>query len=47
MIVFDDCDIESTVNGCIFGSFIAAGQTCIAGSRVLVHEKIYEQFKVA
>jgi acyl-CoA reductase-like NAD-dependent aldehyde dehydrogenase len=25
MIVFEDCDIDSTVNGVIFGTFIAAG----------------------
>jgi acyl-CoA reductase-like NAD-dependent aldehyde dehydrogenase len=33
------------VNACVFGTFIAAGQTCIAGTRYLVHEKIYDEFK--
>lgn len=45
MIVFDDVDIDSIVKGVMFGTFIAAGQTCIAGTRLLVHENIYEQFK--
>jgi len=41
MIVFNDADIEEAVNGCVFGSFIASGQTCIAGTRLLVQEDIY------
>jgi len=44
MIVFDDADIEQAVNGCAFGSFVATGQTCIAGTRLLVHEDIYDDF---
>ena len=36
-IVFPDADVESAVNGIIAGVFAAAGQTCVAGSRVLVH----------
>jgi acyl-CoA reductase-like NAD-dependent aldehyde dehydrogenase len=32
------------VNGAAFATFVAAGQTCIMGSRVLVHESIYEKF---
>ena len=42
-IVFSDADVESAVNGVIAGIFAAAGQTCIAGSRLLVHEDIAEQ----
>lgn len=36
-IVFGDADIDSAVNGIMAGIFAAAGQTCVAGSRVLVH----------
>ncbi|RVA64251.1 aldehyde dehydrogenase family protein, partial [Mesorhizobium sp. M7A.F.Ca.CA.001.08.2.1] len=43
-IVFDDADIESAVNGAISGIFAASGQTCIAGSRLLVHRKIHDRF---
>ncbi|SHN15596.1 aldehyde dehydrogenase [Cryptosporangium aurantiacum] len=43
-IVFPDADLSNAVNGVIAGVFAATGQTCMAGSRVLVHEDIYEQF---
>lgn len=42
-IVFDDANIASAVNGAISGIFAASGQTCIAGSRLLVHRKIHDQ----
>ena len=42
-IIFDDANIESAVNGAISGIFAATGQTCIAGSRLLVHRKIHDQ----
>ncbi|TAL82122.1 MAG: aldehyde dehydrogenase [Candidimonas sp.] len=43
-IVFDDADIVSAVNGAISGIFGAAGQSCVAGSRLLVHDRIAEEF---
>lgn len=43
-IVFDDADINEAVNGAISGIFAATGQTCIAGSRLLLQESIYEEF---
>jgi len=43
-IVFDDADIDNAVKGAISGIFAATGQTCIAGSRLLVQEKIHNQF---
>jgi len=46
-IVFPDADLPNAVNGVIAGIFAATGQTCMAGSRVLVHEDIYEQFSKA
>ncbi len=42
-IVFDDADLESATNGVISGIFAATGQTCIAGSRLLVHRSIETQ----
>lgn len=40
-IVFDDVpDLESVANGVVAGIFAAAGQTCVAGSRLLAHEAI-------
>lgn len=41
-IVFSDADLERAVPGIIAGIFAAAGQTCIAGSRLLVSAEIYE-----
>ncbi|MHA1163962.1 MAG: aldehyde dehydrogenase [Alphaproteobacteria bacterium] len=43
-IVFDDCILEDAVNGAISGIFAATGQTCIAGSRLLVQESIHDKF---
>jgi aldehyde dehydrogenase (NAD+) len=42
--VFDDADIDNAVKGAISGIFAATGQTCIAGSRLLVQESIHDQF---
>ena len=42
-IVFDDADLPSAVNGAISGIFAATGQTCIAGSRLLVQRSIHDR----
>lgn len=34
----------STVNGVAFASFVASGQTCVSGTRIIVHEAIYDEF---
>ena len=44
VIVFDDAGVERAAAGAAFGAFIAAGQTCICGSRLLVQETIYDEF---
>ena len=43
-IVFDDADIEGAVRGVVSGIFAATGQTCIAGSRLLVQDSIHDAF---
>ena len=43
-IVFDDARIDDALSGAISGIFAASGQTCIAGSRLLVHESIHDRF---
>jgi aldehyde dehydrogenase (NAD+) len=43
-IVFDDCILDDAVSGAISGIFAATGQTCIAGSRLLVQETIHDVF---
>lgn len=42
-IVFPDADLEAAANGLIAGIFAAAGQTCIAGSRALIHTDVYDE----
>ncbi|HEU4975064.1 MAG TPA: aldehyde dehydrogenase [Baekduia sp.] len=42
-IVFDDADLDAAVEGVVGGIFAAAGQTCIAGSRVLVQAAIHDE----
>jgi acyl-CoA reductase-like NAD-dependent aldehyde dehydrogenase len=43
-IVFDDADLEQAVKGVVSGIFAATGQTCIAGSRALIHRPIHDEF---
>jgi len=43
-IVFDDADLENAAKGVISGILAATGQTCVAGSRLLVHESIHDRF---
>jgi (Z)-2-((N-methylformamido)methylene)-5-hydroxybutyrolactone dehydrogenase len=43
-IVFEDAEIENAIKGVISGIFAATGQTCIAGSRLLVQRRIHKTF---
>jgi aldehyde dehydrogenase (NAD+) len=43
-IVFDDAELDNAVKGVISGIFAATGQTCIAGSRLLVQRRIHDAF---
>ncbi|MHB1217194.1 MAG: aldehyde dehydrogenase [Alphaproteobacteria bacterium] len=43
-IVFADADMDNAVKGAISGIFAATGQTCVAGSRLLVQESIHNEF---
>jgi acyl-CoA reductase-like NAD-dependent aldehyde dehydrogenase len=40
LIVFEKADVDLAVNGIVFGSFIASGQTCVASTRIVVENKI-------
>jgi aldehyde dehydrogenase (NAD+) len=42
-VVFPDCDLDAAANGVIAGVFAATGQTCMAGSRLLVHEDVHDE----
>lgn len=41
-IVFPDADLPRAVSGAVSGVFAAAGQSCVAGSRLLVHRSVYD-----
>jgi aminomuconate-semialdehyde/2-hydroxymuconate-6-semialdehyde dehydrogenase len=43
-IIFDDCNLENTVKGVVRSGFLNQGQVCLCGSRILVQEKIYDDF---
>jgi len=43
VLVCDDCDVEGTVEGVLAAGFIASGQTCVTGSRIIVQEGVYEE----
>ena len=43
-IVFSDANLDQAVLGAISGIFAATGQTCIAGSRLLLEEQIHDEF---
>ena len=42
-LVFPDADLDAACNGIVAGIFAASGQTCIAGSRLIVHESIHDE----
>jgi aldehyde dehydrogenase (NAD+) len=43
-IIFEDVDLDEAVEGAHLGLFVNQGQSCCAGSRVFVEEKIYDEF---
>lgn len=43
-VVFEDADLESAVNGSVAGIFGATGQSCVAGSRLIIHESVADGF---
>ena len=43
VMVFEDADLESAVNGVLLSIFSASGQSCVAGSRLLLQESIREE----
>jgi acyl-CoA reductase-like NAD-dependent aldehyde dehydrogenase len=42
-VIFDDADLEAATNGIVAGIFAAAGQTCIAGSRLFVQRGVHDE----
>ncbi|MCR2821816.1 aldehyde dehydrogenase family protein [Lederbergia panacisoli] len=44
MIVLEDADLDKAVHSAIFGKFMHNGQICMAINRIIVHEKIHDEF---
>ncbi|WP_298854124.1 aldehyde dehydrogenase [uncultured Ruegeria sp.] len=42
-VVFADCDLDNAVNGILSGIFLSNGQTCVAGSRLIVEARLKEK----
>ncbi|HLG25680.1 MAG TPA: aldehyde dehydrogenase family protein [Candidatus Gracilibacteria bacterium] len=45
IIVMDDANLDLAVEGCIWAAFGTTGQRCTAASRIIVHKKVYEEFR--
>ncbi|MEV4603084.1 aldehyde dehydrogenase [Amycolatopsis sp. NPDC049253] len=41
-VVFPDADLDAAANGLVAGVFAATGQTCMAGSRLIVHADVHD-----
>jgi aminomuconate-semialdehyde/2-hydroxymuconate-6-semialdehyde dehydrogenase len=46
-IVFDDADFDAAVTTAVRAGFTNQGQVCLCGSRLLIHEKLYDRFLAA
>ena len=43
VIIFDDCDLDSAVEGVVDAIWFNQGQVCSAGSRILIQETVFEK----
>lgn len=43
-IVFDDARLDDAIHGVMAGIFVSLGQSCVAGSRLLLHDSIHDRF---
>lgn len=44
LIVFDDADLDNAVSGAMLANFYTQGEVCTNGTRVFVHDAIYDEF---
>jgi alpha-ketoglutaric semialdehyde dehydrogenase len=44
VIVMDDANLPLALEGVLFGAFGTSGQRCTATSRLILHEKVYDEF---
>ena len=43
VLIFDDADVDQSVAGAIFAAYVATGQTCVQGARILIARGIYDR----
>lgn len=44
-VVDEDTDLDDAIERIVFGAYYQSGQSCISVQRILIHEKLYEEFK--
>ena len=44
LIVFEDADLENAVSGALLANFYTQGEVCTNGTRVFVHDSLYDEF---
>lgn len=44
LVILDDADLDAAVNGAAFGAFMNSGQICMSTERIIVDEKIADDF---
>jgi acyl-CoA reductase-like NAD-dependent aldehyde dehydrogenase len=44
MVVLDDADVDAAAEASLGAAFLCAGQSCTAGERFLVHERVHDEF---
>ena len=44
LVVLDDADLDTAVNAAVFSRMTHSGQICMSANRVIVHEKVYDEF---
>lgn len=44
-VVDEDADLDDAISRIIFGAYYQSGQSCVSVQRILVHEKIYDEFR--
>jgi betaine-aldehyde dehydrogenase len=44
MIIFDDCTLNDAISAAMVANFYTQGEVCTNGTRVFVHDSIYDQF---
>jgi acyl-CoA reductase-like NAD-dependent aldehyde dehydrogenase len=44
MVILEDANLQAAADASLLSAFLCAGQSCTAGERFLVHEKVYDAF---